>query len=78
MFLLCCRIFDSLSLSPQRVQDRRLLVIATTSRPGILRQLELDDAFGAIITVPQLTKPQQVQTSECRQPCFAGPAASTL
>lgn len=45
-------------------EERRLLVVATTSKPSVLSLLELDDAFNAVATVPQLTKPSQIHTSE--------------
>lgn len=43
------------------MQNRRLLVIATTRQPGVLKQLGLEDAFNVILNVPSVEKAEHVK-----------------
>jgi len=41
--------------------SRKLLVIATTSTPSIIRDLSLTDSFNVVLDVPSITRKEQVQ-----------------
>jgi len=41
-------------------QGRKLMILATTSAPEILKDMQLKSCFNAILQVPELTKPEQV------------------
>ncbi|CAI4225732.1 unnamed protein product [Auanema sp. JU1783] len=43
-------------------KDHRLLVLATSSNRSFLRELELLSAFGRLIDIPVLSKPEQIMT----------------
>lgn len=53
-----CQLFTtSMSLL---TQDRKLLILATTTQRGVLDQMEMADAFNAEIRVPNITEPASV------------------
>jgi vesicle-fusing ATPase len=58
---------------PVLVQDRRLLIIATTGQRDVLRQMELLDAFDGQIEVPLIQDTASVRAVSQKRALFAAP-----
>jgi hypothetical protein len=52
------------------------MVMATTSSPGILEEMQMQQSFNVVLQVPEITKPQQVKAGKLCSDSIVSPSAA--